>query len=221
MPPFSSADAGSFTRELVVAFARCASASGPWSSAKTCDNYAKYVRHFVRFAASCRPPVTAVGQLTRRSGMPGRCLNPDGANCAWCCWRSPRCLRTRAQGCRRSALGPPRERRRRRTRCRSSPTSVPRQAGPSGPRCDASRSTRICWRGGGPEKHHESSLTGGGAGCSTTSPAPASCPAARCPRPAPGISRSPCSGCWGPVVGSTRWPGSARPTRRWARQRFC
>lgn len=53
-----------FTGELVAAFARCASASGPWGSAKTCDNYAKYVRQFLRFAASCRPPVTTVGQLT-------------------------------------------------------------------------------------------------------------------------------------------------------------
>ena len=53
-----------FRRELVAAFARCASAAGPWGSAKTCDNYAKYVRQFLRFAASCQPPVTAVGQFT-------------------------------------------------------------------------------------------------------------------------------------------------------------
>ncbi|MGP3937927.1 hypothetical protein [Nonomuraea sp. KM88] len=53
-----------FKRELVAAFARCASASGTWGSARTCDNYAQRVRQFLGFAASCQPPVTAVSQIS-------------------------------------------------------------------------------------------------------------------------------------------------------------
>jgi len=53
-----------FKRELVAAFAWCASAIGPWGSARTCDNYAKYVRQFLRFAASCSPPVTEAGRIS-------------------------------------------------------------------------------------------------------------------------------------------------------------
>lgn len=53
-----------FKRELVAAFARCASASGTWGSAHTCGNYAQRLRQFLAFAASCWPPVTTVAQLT-------------------------------------------------------------------------------------------------------------------------------------------------------------
>lgn len=53
-----------FKRELVAAFAWCASAAGAWGSAKTCLNYAKLLRQFLRFTASCSPPVTAVARLT-------------------------------------------------------------------------------------------------------------------------------------------------------------
>jgi len=53
-----------FTRELVAAFARCASASGTWGSAHTCGNYAQRVRQFLVFAASCQPPVTTLAQIT-------------------------------------------------------------------------------------------------------------------------------------------------------------
>ncbi len=53
-----------FKRELAAAFAWCASASGTWGSAATCEQYAQRVRQFLAFAASCRPPVTAVAQLT-------------------------------------------------------------------------------------------------------------------------------------------------------------
>lgn len=53
-----------FKRELVAAFARCASASSSWGSARTCLSYAKYLRQFLAFAAACHPPVTSVGRLT-------------------------------------------------------------------------------------------------------------------------------------------------------------
>lgn len=53
-----------FKRELVAAFARCASASGTWGSAHTCGNYAQRIRQFLVFVASCRPPVTAVARIT-------------------------------------------------------------------------------------------------------------------------------------------------------------
>lgn len=53
-----------FKRELVAAFARCASASGTWGSAHTCGNYAQRLRQFLAFAASCRPPVTDVSGIT-------------------------------------------------------------------------------------------------------------------------------------------------------------
>ena len=53
-----------FKRELVTAFARCASASGRWGSAKTCGNYAQRVRQFLVFAASRQPPVTGVAQIS-------------------------------------------------------------------------------------------------------------------------------------------------------------
>ncbi len=53
-----------FTRELVVAFARCASASGTWGSAATCENYAQRLRQFLVFAASCQPPVTDVSRIS-------------------------------------------------------------------------------------------------------------------------------------------------------------
>ena len=53
-----------FKRDLVAAFARCACASGRWGSAKTCHNYAKYLRQFLRFADGCGPPVTAVGLIS-------------------------------------------------------------------------------------------------------------------------------------------------------------
>jgi hypothetical protein len=55
---------GAFKRELVAAFAGCASASGTWGSAATCEQYAQRLRQFLMFAASCHPPVTAVAQLT-------------------------------------------------------------------------------------------------------------------------------------------------------------
>ena len=53
-----------FKRELVAAFAWCASAGGPWGSARTCDNYAKYIRQFLRFTASCSPPVTETSRIS-------------------------------------------------------------------------------------------------------------------------------------------------------------
>lgn len=53
-----------FKRELVAAFARCASASGTWGSAHTCGNYAQRLRQFLAFAASCQPPVTDVSGIT-------------------------------------------------------------------------------------------------------------------------------------------------------------
>jgi hypothetical protein len=53
-----------FKRELVAAFARCASASGTWGSAGTCLSYAKYLRQFLVFAAACHWPVTTAAQLT-------------------------------------------------------------------------------------------------------------------------------------------------------------
>ncbi|MDT5026508.1 MAG: hypothetical protein QOE61_2934 [Micromonosporaceae bacterium] len=53
-----------FKRELVAAFARCASASGTWGSAHTCGNYAQRVRQFLVFTASCQPPVTTLAQIT-------------------------------------------------------------------------------------------------------------------------------------------------------------
>jgi hypothetical protein len=53
-----------FKRELVAAFARCASASGTWGSARTCLSYAKYLRQFLAFAVACHSPVTTVAQLT-------------------------------------------------------------------------------------------------------------------------------------------------------------
>ncbi|MEV0131436.1 hypothetical protein AB0H83_23600 [Dactylosporangium sp. NPDC050688] len=62
-------------RDLVAAFAGCAAANGRWGSAKTCDNYAKYLRHFLRFAAACSPPVTAVGRIS--SAVWNRWTLPD------------------------------------------------------------------------------------------------------------------------------------------------
>ncbi|MGH3180339.1 MAG: hypothetical protein ACRDOH_18580 [Streptosporangiaceae bacterium] len=53
-----------FKRELAAAFARCASASGTWGSARTCEQYAQRVRQFLMFAASCQPPVTTIAQLS-------------------------------------------------------------------------------------------------------------------------------------------------------------
>ncbi|HUY52102.1 MAG TPA: hypothetical protein VMV92_41440 [Streptosporangiaceae bacterium] len=55
---------GPFKRELVAAFAWCASAGGPWGSARTCGNYAKYIRQFLRFTASCSPPVTETSRIS-------------------------------------------------------------------------------------------------------------------------------------------------------------
>ena len=62
-------------RDLVAAFARCSAANGRWGSAKTCDNYAKYLRQFLRFAAACSPPVTAVGRIS--SAVWNRWTLPD------------------------------------------------------------------------------------------------------------------------------------------------
>lgn len=54
----------SFRRELVAAFAFCASASGTWGSAVTCDGYAQRLRQFLSFAASASPPVTDAAKIS-------------------------------------------------------------------------------------------------------------------------------------------------------------
>ncbi len=67
-----------FKRDLVAAFAWCASAAGPWGSAKTCSNYANYVRQFLRFAASCRPRVTDAGRISPAVWNSWTLPNPRG-----------------------------------------------------------------------------------------------------------------------------------------------
>lgn len=211
-----------FKRELVAVFARCASASGTWGSARTCLSYAKYLRQFLVFAAACHSPVTTVAQLTPA---------------VWNTWTLPKPRRRQLRVLLLETVTLPADTRARMLAQRARATSRTPQTSYSWRefaviRAAAGKTVRSAvgrieantgllrrWRTGDTPRDSLDWWWGWLLDhVSRTGELPRNTVSTTGHR----YFSTPVTGsCWARAVGRARWPGSTRLTRRWARRRCC